>query len=149
MQQSKIVYTLGTSNRLSETFFSLLDSQGIRAIADVRRFPKSKRFPHFDRGELESSAERMHITYSWMGNLLGGFREESYEVYRKNPAYLDGLEQLERLALSLPTAVVCAERLPWKCHRFQIAQDLEEREWQIIHIIDRGNFWRPGNGRRS
>ena len=148
MEQSKVIYTLGTSNRPSENFFSLLESQGIRAIADVRRSPKSERFPHFDRAELEREAERMHITYTWMGNLLGGFRDEPYEIYRNKPAYLEGLKQVERLALSSPTALVCAERLPWKCHRFQITQDLGQRDWQVIHIIDRGNLWRPGNGRR-
>lgn len=147
MEQTKVIYTLGTSNRSSKYFFSLLEDQGIRAIADMRRLPKSQRTPHFDEEEFKREAERLNIHYSWVGDLLGGFGNAIDESYRKGPAYLEGLEKIESLALGSPTALVCEERLPWKCHRFQIAQDLGQRKWQVIHIIDRGNLWRPGNGR--
>ncbi|MBW1729304.1 MAG: DUF488 domain-containing protein [Deltaproteobacteria bacterium] len=144
MGEEKTIYTIGTSNRSAEAFFSLLKGFEIRQLVDIRRFPKSSRYPHFAREVLKLRSEQMGLAYIWMGDLLGGFRSGGYDKYRSTEAYQKGLEKLEYLGQKERTVFLCAERLPWKCHRLQVSRDLEERGWRVIHIIDEGRVWEPG-----
>ncbi len=57
--------------------------------------------------------------------------------------FRNALSRLERFALTAPTAIICAEALPWKCHRFQVSQALEERGWKVVHILEIGKTWFP------
>ena len=145
MNEHKTIYTLGTSNRTKEEFFKLLNTYQISTIVDVRRFPKSKRFPHFNREHLEEEALKHGKTYLWLGDLLGGFRSGGYESYKREEAYLEGIKKVEALAVKSSPAIICAERLPWKCHRFHISKSLLERGWDVIHIIDQDHTWSPKN----
>lgn len=138
-----ILYTLGTSTRPLDQFFEIMEQYGIRAIADVRRFPSSARHPHFSRQNLEVVTKKRGLAYYWLGDLLGGYRKGGYAAYQGEPAYLRGLEQLEVIATRLLSVIVCAERFPWKCHRFQISLSLRERGWDVIHIIDKDRTWQP------
>jgi uncharacterized protein (DUF488 family) len=139
----KTIYTLGTSTRTLDEFFSVLEFYGIKSIGDVRRFPKSSRYAHFNRESLESEAEKRRLSYSWLGDRLGGFRTGGYQKYQKEGAYVGGLEKLEDMGTQNSTLLICAERLPWKCHRRFIAQSLMERGWEVIHVIEKGHTWQP------
>ena len=143
MKTERTIYTLGTSTRSLEDFFAILKVFGIKGIADVRRFPRSRKFPHFNRERIEQESRERNLSYHWLGDLLGGFRKGGYESYKKEPSYLEGLQKVEALAEQYPFVLVCAERFPWKCHRLQISRSLVERGWDVIHIIDRDRTWRP------
>ena len=134
---------MGTSTRSLEDFFSTLKDFWIKGIADVRRLPRSRKFPHFNREKIEGQSRAQNLSYQWLGDLLGGFRKGGYEHYRKDPSYLEGLQKVEALAEEYPFVLVCAERFPWKCHRLQISRSLVERGWDVIHIIDQDRTWRP------
>jgi uncharacterized protein (DUF488 family) len=143
MKAERIIYTLGTSTRSLEDFFSIVMAFGIKGIADVRRFPRSRKFSHFNRERMEEESRARNLVYHWLGEGLGGFRKGGYENYKNEPAYLEGLVTLETLAQNSLLVLVCAERLPWKCHRLQIAQSLVTQGWEVIHIIDGDRTWRP------
>ena len=141
MESTRRIHTLGTSNRTLEEFFAVLDTYNIRHVIDVRRFPKSRRCPWFDRETLEVELQSKGFEYLWLGDLLGGFREGGYEAYKMEMAYLRGLEEVERAAIRSMVALICAEKFPWKCHRLRIAGSLEERGWDVIHILDGDRIW--------
>lgn len=139
----KKVFTLGTSTRTREDFLDVLAAWGIRRVCDVRAFPVSRRYPHFSREALSSFLEENGLEYRWMGDLLGGYRKGGYRAYMETAEFRRGLEELEREAAQVPTAVVCAELLPWKCHRRFIAEALEARGWEVVHVLDARRSWIP------
>lgn len=141
---SRKIFTLGTSTRTREEFLDVLAAWGIRRVCDVRSFPSSRRFPHFSRETLSASLEDNGIEYLWMGELLGGYRKGGYQAHMETAEFREGIEALERAAAESPTAVVCAELLPWKCHRRFIASVLESRGWEVVHILDTHRSWKPG-----
>lgn len=136
-----MIYTLGTGSRTLEEFLELLRETGVEQVCDVRSFPTSSRFPHFARESLESALAARGFGYVWLGNELGGYRKGGYLAYMKTEDFGAGLEELERLAAERVTALVCAERLPWRCHRRFISEALRERGWKVIHLIDKGRVW--------
>ncbi len=133
---SQIIYTAGHSTRSLEEFLELLESYGIQAVVDVRRFPSSSKFPHFSRDCLCESLTSRGMKYFWLGDLLGGMRKGGYEEYTKTDEFLQGIEELERIASANPTCIVCAEKLFFRCHRRFICDRLLERGWHIIHIVE-------------
>ena len=141
----KTIYTLGTSTRSIKDFFSALEIYKIKCIADVRRFPKSSKYPHFNRNNLETEAKGRNLFYQWFGELLGGYRSGGYETYMRETSFQRGLQKVEHLAKEIPTVLICAERLPWKCHRFKISHSLTERGWNVVHIIERDRIWQPSD----
>ena len=132
---TKFIHTLGTSNRSPEEFIGLLRAYGIEMVADVRSRPAS-RFPQFRREVLAQSLGEAGVGYAYLGKELGGYRQGGYEAYTQTYAYLQGMERLERLASRCRCAILCAERLPERCHRRFIAKSLEERGWKVVHIIE-------------
>ena len=142
MKAERTIYTLGTSTRSLEDFFSTLKDFWIKGIADVRRFPRSRKFPHFNKEKIEEESREQNLSYHWLGDLLGGFRKGGYENYKKEPSYLEGLQKVEALAEQYPFVLVCAERFPWKCHRLSIARELEKQGLDVIHIIDEKRTWK-------
>ncbi|MBC7231460.1 MAG: DUF488 domain-containing protein [Actinobacteria bacterium] len=139
----KTVFTLGTSTRGLDEFIDLLRARGISRVCDVRSFPVSRRYPHFSRQPLASALEEAGIAYSWLGDRLGGYRKGGYEAHMRTPEFLSGLEELEELAQRATCALICAELLPWKCHRRHIAAALQERGWRVVHVIDARRDWVP------
>ncbi|MDQ7849113.1 MAG: DUF488 domain-containing protein [Armatimonadota bacterium] len=140
-------YTLGTSTRSPQEFLDCCRAFGIVRIVDVRRFPTSRRFPHFVQPAFAAWLQAAGIAYVHLGESLGGFRVGGYEAYMASEHFRQGLARLEALLREAPAAVVCSERLPWRCHRRFIARELEARGWAVIHIIDPRRTWVPAGQR--
>ncbi len=136
------IFTLGTSNRSQKEFLEILKEYKIEAVVDVRHFPTSRLFPHFKKENLERFLREQKIDYIHIEK-LGGFREGGYENYMKTKEFKEGLERLIEIAKKKKTAILCAERFPWKCHRAFISQELEKRNFKIIHIIEKDKIWEP------
>jgi uncharacterized protein (DUF488 family) len=151
MNEAPTIYTIGHGNRPLEELESLLAENGIGCLVDVRAFPGSRRHPHFGRGELEQSLPAEGIRYVWEGKALGGRRRpraDSPHVAMRNDsfrAYADhmqseefhaGVERLLELARDIRPAIMCAERLPWQCHRYMISDYLVAHGIEVMHVID-------------
>ncbi len=137
-----VIYTVGSSTRTREEFLRLLHQFGIRKVVDVRRFPTS-RFQHFRQENLAKSLQDAGIDYVYLGKELGGYRRGGYQSHLSTSSFREGLERLETEARDKPTAVLCAERFPWKCHRRFIGVELARRGWKVVHIIDENRTWEP------
>jgi uncharacterized protein (DUF488 family) len=142
LEPGKLIYTLGTSTRVMDEFVELLSSHSVGVVVDVRRFPSS-RFEHFRREKLEGLLPEAGIEYIYMGEELGGYRRGGYKNFTATSQFQAGLRKLEEIAQKRSTAIICAERFPWRCHRRFIALELEKQGWQVSHIIDKGRDWVP------
>ncbi len=127
-----MIYTFGHSNYTIEEIREILDFYSIDLVIDVRRFPTSK-FPWLTRESLE---ERLRNKYMYLGDKLGGFREGGYEEYIKTEDFREGLEEIIALAENKRIAIMCAEKLWFRCHRRFIAQELASRGFPVAHILN-------------
>lgn len=134
------IYTLGTSNRSLKEFLEILKIYQIQTLIDVRRWPTSRYFLHFKKENLEKILAENQIEYFHFEK-LGGYREGGYEEYTKKREFKETLNELIKIAKSRPTVIICAERLPWKCHRAFIARELEKRKIEVIQIIEKDRIW--------
>lgn len=150
------VWTVGHSTRDEGQLVTLLEEAGVRCLADVRRHPGSRRHPHFAGSALAARLPESGIRYVWLGASLGGrrsglrpverspnraWREPAFRAYADHmlsEEFAQGLAALEAEARSTPTAVLCAERLWWQCHRRLLADRLVTRGWRVVHLIDPG-----------
>jgi len=137
----EVVYTVGHSNRSLEELLALLRKHGVEVVVDVRRWPKSSKFPHFNATQLKEVLEHEGFRYVWLGSELGGYREGGYERYMETEDFKRGLEALEALAREGVVAVLCAERLWFRCHRRFIADALVRDGFRVIHIVDEGRVY--------
>jgi uncharacterized protein (DUF488 family) len=144
-----VICTLGTSTRSLEDFLSILELKEITQVCDVRSFPTSRRFPHFSSQPLAASLRDKEISYHWLGETLGGYRKGGYKAHMGTPDFAAGLRELEDLASRAATAIVCAELLPWRCHRRFISAALEDRGWEVVHVLDASRNWTPTRGGQS
>jgi uncharacterized protein (DUF488 family) len=142
------VWTIGHSNIALETFLERLRAHEIALIADVRRFPASRRHPHFSEAALAAALEDCHIGYLHLPE-LGGRRSprpdsrntawrndafRGYADYMEAPAFHAGVDRLLVVAAGRRTAVMCAEALWWQCHRGLIADYLKADGHEVLHI---------------
>lgn len=142
------VWTIGHSTRELDEFVAALAAYRIELVADVRRFPGSRRLPRFAGAALAESLATHGIAYHWLP-MLGGRRRpapESTNHAWRHPAFrayadhvlseefADGLIELMMLAAGLRTAVMCAEVLWWRCHRRLIADVLTSLQVPVMHI---------------
>lgn len=147
------VYTAGHGNRPIGEFIGLLQEAGIRALVDVRAFPASRRHPHFARAALEESLPAAGIRYVWEGQALGGRRKpagDSPHVALRHPAFRayadhmatdifrEGVARVTEIGRAEPAVIVCAERLPWQCHRFLISDYLVADGLEVVHLVNPG-----------
>jgi len=152
MNTEKHIWTIGHSTRTAEVFSGLLQSFGIELLADIRTYPGSGRFPHFNRENLELLLKEQDIGYLHMKE-LGGRRKpvkDSLNSAWRNPAfrgYADYMEtelfrkairELEELAQIRHVAFMCSEATWWNCHRSLVSDYLKSRGWKVIHIMDKG-----------
>ncbi|UCE19432.1 MAG: DUF488 domain-containing protein [Gemmatimonadota bacterium] len=138
----KSIYTLGTSDRSIKEFLDVLREYEIQRVIDVRRFPTSK-FAHFKKENLLSMLESKGFLYSYSGDTLGGYRAGGYKSYMETDPFQKALDRVERMAETESSVIVCAERLPWRCHRRFIADRLRARGRSVIHIIEANKTWEP------
>jgi uncharacterized protein (DUF488 family) len=151
-----IVHTIGHSTRSADDLLAVLHDAGVELLADVRRFPASRRHPQHTRAALERRLSDAGMAYAWLGEPLGGRRRptqppersrnmgwdvpafRSYADFMSTPEFRAGIATLETLAHSRPTAFMCAERLWWSCHRRLIADYLTVQGWSVVHLFDMG-----------
>jgi len=144
------VWTIGHSTRSTSELIAVLASHGIEAVADVRRFPGSRRMPQFGQHALAAALATDEIDYRWIP-ALGGRRRSSpdspnsgwrhaafrgYADYAMTEEFADGLFELMMIAGGLRTAIMCAEILWWRCHRRIIADVLTSLGVRVEHLRD-------------
>lgn len=145
------IYTIGHSTRSLLELVQLLREHGVTRLGDIRRFPGSRRHPHFSKESLEDALpRRAQIEYVHF-EALGGRRRplknspnmawesEQFRGYADHMASDEFREAIQRLLdTDKPTAVMCAEAVPWNCHRNLLSDDLVRRGIEVIHITAPG-----------
>lgn len=153
-EERRIIWTIGHSTRTMEQFILLLQSQYIELLVDIRTYPGSRRFPHFNKEKLTASLPDHNIAYRHMIGLGGrrkpdkdsqniGWRHPSfrgYADYMLTPAFAGEISTLEALAASKRTAYMCSEAPWWKCHRALVSDYLKVRGWTVNHIMENGKI---------
>ena len=144
------IWTIGHSTRTADELRAVLDAYDIELVADVRRFPGSRRLPQFGSEALAHDLQTHGIAYRWIPALGGrrradpdspnlGWRHPAFRAYADHVAteeFAEGLFELLMLARGLRTAVMCAELLWWRCHRRIIADVLTSLGIRVVHIRD-------------
>ena len=143
------LYTVGHSTRSLDAFVTLLTHHKVRCVADVRRFPRSRKYPHFNADALARTLPDAGLTYAPLPALGGrrrtlpdspntGWRNDGFRGYADHMTsaeFLGGIERLADLASQSPTAIMCAEAVPWRCHRSLVADALLVRGFQVLDIM--------------
>ena len=139
----KTVYTIGYDSRTLKELLELLAQYGITLLVDVRRWPTSRRMPWFSREQLQSALERSGIKYLWLGDLLGGYRRGGYEEYMRGREYELGIKKLVEAIEGNKgsTAIMCCEKLWFRCHRRFISDSLTERGYKVVHVIEKNRVY--------
>ena len=143
-----VVYTIGHSTRSADAFVGLLEAHGVTCLADVRTVPRSRHNPQFNGEDLAATLAAHAIEYVRMPG-LGGFRRaradspnagwrnasfRGYADYMQTPAFEESLATLMGLANGSIVAMMCAEAVPWRCHRSLIADALTVRGIRVEEI---------------
>jgi len=131
------IWTIGHSNRSTETFVSLLKEHEIKLLIDVRRFPTSK-IEHFKKEEIEKWLPQYGIEYMFLGEELGGYRRGGYQAYMKTKQFREGMEKLIEVSKQNKACIMCMEPNPKYCHRRFISTYLEEKDVEVVHILKKG-----------
>ena len=146
-----MIFTVGHSTRPQEELIAILKEAGVELLVDVRRFPGSRRHPQFGKEALRAGLAAAGIAYRHEPD-LGGRREPrpdsantawrvaGFRGYADHMASSEFQSALERVVAPqhVPTAVMCAEAVPWKCHRQLIADALVARGVEVLHLLDLG-----------
>jgi uncharacterized protein (DUF488 family) len=144
------IWTIGHSTRSLGEFLELLTHYRIEAVADVRRFPGSRRQPQYAEATLRASLAEHNVNYRWIPKLGGRRRPlpdspniawrnasfRGYADYIGSAEFSDGLDELLEFSAHLRTTLMCAEAVWWRCHRALIADVLRVRGIEVIHILD-------------
>src|ERR1041385_5487704 len=148
-QETRPIWTIGHSTRRFPEFLSLLEENAIEVLADVRRFPASRRYPQFGQEQLSTALGAAGISYIHFPE-LGGRRSarpdspntawrnaafRGYADYMMTSEFLAGMARLTGIAEKERTAIMCAEAVWWQCHRSLIADFLKSKTWEVIHIL--------------
>jgi uncharacterized protein (DUF488 family) len=143
-----IVMTIGHSTRTSKEFIQLLKAHRVQRLVDVRTVPRSRHNPQFNRSELSPALHSARLHYRYMPG-LGGFRHarrdsintgwhnasfRGFADYMQTPEFRKNLDDLIELAKSERIAIMCAEAVPWRCHRSLIADALLARGIEVREI---------------
>ncbi len=151
--EARSVWTIGHSTRPLDRFLELLTAHRIEAVADVRRYPGSRRWPQFGSDSLAATLETRGLAYVWFPE-LGGRRQplpdspntawrssafRGYADHMATEAFANGLVALLNVSLGLRTAIMCAEAVWWRCHRGLIADVLRWLGFEVCHILGPGS----------
>jgi uncharacterized protein (DUF488 family) len=147
------VYTLGHSTRDLAEFSRVLQAHEIRLLVDIRAFPMSRRYPHFNRDHLELWLPEIGTEYLWEKD-LGGRRGQqmprdkspnvalrveafrNYADYMLTPPFQQAVDRLVERAARQRTAIMCAEHLYFRCHRMLVSDYLVSLGHRVLHILD-------------
>ena len=151
-EQNKTIWTIGHSTRTLDEFMAMLKSLQIELVADIRSFPGSRRYPHFNKEALEVSLPENKIKYSHLKE-LGGRRKvrpdsintgwrvaafRGYADYMETNAFMIAIKELEAIASNERTAYMCSEAVWWRCHRSLVSDFLKFNGWTVMHIMGIG-----------
>jgi uncharacterized protein (DUF488 family) len=144
------IWTVGHSTRSSNEFTQLLLDHHIEALVDVRSFPGSRRYPHFNRTLLAEQLHSNDVEYFHLPS-LGGRRKpradsqntawqnasfRAYADHMESEEFEQGIEELLRIGSLKRTAIMCAEAVWWSCHRSLISDYLKSNEVEVLHIVN-------------
>ncbi|WP_417562893.1 DUF488 family protein [Microbacterium sp.] len=146
------VYTIGHSTHTIDEFAQLLQTHGVRGVVDVRTVPRSRHTPQFNEDVLGTALGAHGVAYTHLAALGGlrhttkasvntGWRNASfrgYADYMQTSAFAAGIDELRAVAAERPTAIMCAEAVPWRCHRSLIGDALIVRGDRVLDIIGAG-----------
>jgi uncharacterized protein (DUF488 family) len=143
------VYTIGHSTRSIAEFIEMLQAHAVTRLVDVRTVPRSRHNPQYNREDLSAALERAQLGYTYMPG-LGGFRHphkdaltnlgwrnlsfRGYADYMQTPEFAGQIQTLIAMAGMEQIAIMCAEAVPWRCHRSLIADALLVREVEVLEI---------------
>lgn len=143
------IYTIGHSTRSIDDFLALLTEFSVERLVDIRTLPGSKRYPQFNQENLSLSLKAAAIDYIYLKN-LGGLRKKpaksinlgwhnlsfrNYADYMQTREFKAAVAELIQLAEEKTTAIMCAEAVPWRCHRSLVADALLVRDVDVKHIM--------------
>jgi uncharacterized protein (DUF488 family) len=143
------IWTIGHSTRSITEFIDLLHEFKIQTLADVRHYPGSRRYPHFNKPALQHSLNDANIHYEHLIELGGRRppRPDSHNLVWRNPSFRgyadfmetqpfqDGIARLEKIAQTSRTAIMCSEAVWWRCHRSMISDYLKSTGYTVLHIL--------------
>ena len=146
------VWTIGHSTRTFDEFVTLLTEHGAHGVVDVRTVPRSRHTPQFNEDAFGPALAERGIPYrhlaalgglrhSRKGSINTGWRNASfrgYADYMQTPEFAAGVDELLEIAEETPTAIMCAEAVPWRCHRSMIGDALIVRGARVLDIIGAG-----------
>ena len=148
----RTIWTIGHSTRSAEDFLELLKSKDIARLVDIRTFPGSRRYPHFNKEILSQFLNAQGIEYHHLIG-LGGRRKpdkdsvntawrhasfRGYADYMQTEEFRKNITLLEDLGATKFTAYMCSEAPWWKCHRSLVSDYLKVRGWKVLHIMEKG-----------
>lgn len=149
MREPLAIWTVGHSTRTMEEFVDLLRQNKIAILVDVRHFPASRKFPHFNKLAMCDALDKEGIRYEHLVE-LGGRRPvhpdshnvvwrnasfRAYADYMETQPFRDGVERLLEIARTGRTAIMCSEAVWWRCHRSMIADYLKAMSVHVFHIL--------------
>jgi uncharacterized protein (DUF488 family) len=147
----QVIYTVGHSNRTIDEFVELLREHGIERLIDIRTMPRSRTNPQFNQDTLGPHLRNRKIGYRHMAG-LGGLRHTTknsvnvgwhnksfrgYADYMQTDQFNEALETLIELAREKTTAIMCAESVPWRCHRSLVGDALLTRKFKVLDIMSK------------
>ncbi len=148
----QFIWTIGHSTHSLEMFIAMLQSFNIEMVADIRSYPGSRRYPHFNKEALGISLPENNIQYIHIKE-LGGRRKvqtnsknirwrhpafRGYADYMETESFLQGILKLETIAQQQRTAYMCSEAVWWRCHRSMVSDYLKVQGWKVMHIMGIG-----------
>jgi uncharacterized protein (DUF488 family) len=152
---SQTIFTIGHSTHPLDRFLALLAQHEIEALVDIRRFPGSRKHPHFNQDNLATALPKAGVEYEWL-EALGGRRHEkhdespnqglhnqsfrNYADYMLTGDYQKGVAKLLEIAKRKRTAIMCAEGLFWRCHRRLVSDFLTANRVTVQHIMPNGEL---------
>lgn len=149
MKPLEQIWTIGHSTHSIENFTGMLNTFNITMLVDVRQFPGSRKFPHFNKENLAISLQEQGISYRHLIE-LGGRRKSdreskniawrhpafrSYADYMETDDFSTGIDLLKNIAINQATAYMCSEAVWWRCHRSMISDYLKAEGWKVMHIM--------------
>ncbi len=149
MSRQHQIWTIGHSTHPLEEFVEWLKAHKIEALVDIRRYPGSRKYPHFNKESLEGSLPKNGILY-YHFEQLGGRRKakpdsvnqvwrhpsfRGYADYMETAEFRDVINELKAIASEKRTAIMCSEAVWWSCHRAMVADYLKADNWEVLHIM--------------